>query len=71
MDLLVRRTAESFLERRRDEVTAAVFAHALGDLSDDELCARLRRIRGEERARVLTEDAAARTAADSEEGSER
>jgi hypothetical protein len=71
VDLLLKRVAEAVLERRHDELTAAVFNHALGDMSDEELCARLRRIRGEERARVLSEDAAAKTATDSEEGSTR
>jgi hypothetical protein len=66
-EVFARRTGEAALERRRDEITTAIFGFLIEELNDDELVARLRRIRSEERARIIAEDAAAGTAAVTEE----
>jgi hypothetical protein len=66
-EVLARRIGEAALERRRDEITTAIFGFFIEELNDDELVARLRRIRSEERARIFSEDTAAGTAAVTEE----
>jgi hypothetical protein len=66
-EVLARRIGEAALERRRDEITTAIFGFFIEELNDDELVARLRRIRSEERARIFSEDTAAAMAAVTEE----
>jgi hypothetical protein len=66
-EVLARRIGEAALERRRDEITTAIFGFLIEELNDDELVARLRRIRSEERARIFSEDTAAAMAAVTEE----
>jgi len=61
--LLLKRIAESTIEKRSTEISDTLFAFFVEELNDEELCARLRRFKAEARARVIAEDTAAAQAA--------
>jgi hypothetical protein len=55
--LLMKRIADSCLERRTAEIQTYVYGYLVDEKTPEELVAGLNRIRSEEKARVLAEDA--------------
>lgn len=54
--LLLKRIADSCLEKRATEIKDYVYGFLLEEISDEGIAAGLRRLKSEQRARVLKED---------------
>ncbi len=65
MDFVFRkRIADRIAEHRTTEVVSVVYGRALEEITDDEMCARFQRIRAEEKAFLIAEDAAVKRQTD-------